>query len=82
MTLATIRAPKLCHIPDLKGQACGELAIGRCTLDVNWCVCERHFGLCKNNGFAPLTWAQLRDRNTPIWSANGEASRFRAENEE
>jgi len=61
-----IRAPRLCRVPDLHEQRCGELAVGQCTVDVSWTVCELHFDLCKNNGFAPLRWAELRARKEAV----------------
>lgn len=58
-----IRAPRMCRVPDCTGEA-----IGRCTVDVDWHVCWWHFPLAKNNGFAPLTWAELQERRER-WSA-------------
>lgn len=59
MDATNIRVPKLCRVPDLNGRPCGSFAVGRCTIDVDWSVCQEHWRLVANNGFQPRTFEQL-----------------------
>lgn len=48
----------LCKVP-IGNKQCGNVAVGRTTLE--WLIpcCREHFPLLRNNGFQPRTWEDI-----------------------